>query len=84
MLIYDEDGLQAAERWLQQTGRKDDERFAALVEAAIHAVPRAREKNGEFARPEARILESLRAVLFDHIEAPDTEELSQPSLFDED
>lgn len=84
MLIHDEDGLQAAERWLVKTGRKDDDRFAALVEAALHAVPRAREKDGSFARPEARILESLRATLYDHLEAPDVEEISQATLFDED
>ncbi len=84
MLIHDEDGLQAAERWLVKTGRKNDDRFAALVEAALHAVPRAREKDGSFARPEARILESLRATLYGHLEAPDVEEISQATLFDED
>lgn len=82
MLVHDEDGLQAAERWLVKTGHKDDERFRALVEAALHAVPRAREKDGSFARPEARILESLRATLYDHLEAPDVEEITQSALFD--
>lgn len=83
MLVLDEDGLQAAERWLSRTGRKDDERFAAMVEAAIHAIPRARDKDGSFVRPEARVLETLRATLFDQIEAPDVLATTQTSLFDE-
>jgi len=69
MLTYEDDGLAAARSWLDRTGRGDDPRFADLVEAAIGAVPRARDK-GELVRPEARTLEGLRATLFDHIPAP--------------
>lgn len=69
MLTYEDDGLAAARSWLARTAKADDPRFADLVEAAIGAVPRAREK-GELARPEARTLEGLRATLFDHIPAP--------------
>jgi len=69
MLTYDEDGLAAARAWLERTGKGDDPRFADLVEAAIHAIPRTQAK-GEFARPEARVLEGLRATLFDQIAAP--------------
>lgn len=83
MLIHDEEGMQAADRWLIMNSKKDDERFNALVEAAIHAVPRARDNSGEFARPEARILESLRSTLFDHIEDPDVAAAEQQtSLFE--
>ena len=39
------------------------------VEAAMNAIPRVKDK-GQFARPEARILDSLRTALFDHIPAP--------------
>lgn len=70
MLTHDEEGLSASRAWLTRTGKDDDERFSALVEAAVHAVPRSRDKDGEFTRPEARILESLRATLFDSIKAP--------------
>jgi putative DNA methylase len=70
MLTYDEDGLTAAERWLDQTGRRDDQRFRDLVGAALHAVPRTRDGDGRFTRPEARVLDSLRIALFDDIEAP--------------
>lgn len=69
MLTYDDDGLAAAGAWLTRTAKADDPRFADLVEAAIGAVPRVREK-GELVRPEARTLEGLRATLFDHIPAP--------------
>lgn len=70
MLTHDEEGLTASRAWVARTGKLDDERFGALVEAAVHAVPRTRDNDGEFTRPEARILESLRATLFDSIEAP--------------
>jgi adenine-specific DNA methylase len=69
MLVYDEEGLAAARSWLARTGLGDDPRFADLVRAALYAVPRVKEK-GEFARPEARILDSLRATLFEQIPPP--------------
>lgn len=83
MLVHDEEGLSAARAWLRATGKGDDPKFAALFEAALHAVPRAREK-GQFVRPEARILESLRASLFDHVAAPAEPEVppAQAALFD--
>lgn len=69
MLTYDEEGLPAARAWLERTGKGDDQRFADLVGAALHAIPRVKDK-GEFARPEARTLEGLRATLFEQIPAP--------------
>lgn len=69
MLVYDEDGLAAATAWLSRSGKRDDQRFRDLFSAAMHAIPRAKEK-GDFVRPEARILEGLRATLFDDIPAP--------------
>lgn len=79
MLTYDEDGLAAARAWLARTGRTDDARFSDLVEAAIHAVPRVKDK-GEFVRPEARTLEGLRATLFENIEAPAEPDLQPQQL----
>lgn len=84
MLVYDEEGLAAARSWLQRNGCRDSSRFTAVVEAALHAVPRNRDK-GEFVRPEARILDSLRAALYDEqIPAPEELEIpvAQASLFD--
>lgn len=69
MVTYDEDGLQAARAWIERTGKGDDSVFRDLVRAALNAVPRKKNK-GEFARPEARTLESLRATLFDDIAPP--------------
>jgi putative DNA methylase len=84
MLTFDEEGLGTARAWLQRTGRGEDERFRALFEAALHAVPRAREKDGGFSRPEARILESMRSALFDGVAPPPEEPLveAQATLFD--
>ena len=84
MLTFDEEGLSAARAWLQRTGRGEDERFRALFEAALHAVPRAREKDGSFSRPEARILGSMRSALFDGVAPPPDEPLveAQATLFD--
>lgn len=83
MLTYDEDGLPAAENWLTSTGKRDDQKFTAVFEAALHAVPRARDKDGDFVRPEARILASLRTVLFEDVEAPKEPEIppAQAELF---
>ncbi|MDM3924568.1 DUF1156 domain-containing protein [Mycobacterium intracellulare] len=69
MLIYDEDGLPAARAWLARTGMGDDSRFADLLQAALTAIPRVKDK-GQFVRPEARILDSLRTALFDQIPVP--------------
>lgn len=69
MLTYDEEGLPAARVWLERTGKGEDQRFNDVVAAALHAIPRVKDK-GEFARPEARTLEGLRATLFDYIPAP--------------
>jgi adenine-specific DNA methylase len=69
MLVYDEEGLAAAKSWLARTGLAEDPKLADLVRAALYAVPRVKDK-GDFARPEARILDSLRATLFERIPAP--------------
>ena len=69
MLLYDEDGLNAARSWFERSGYAEEPRFQDLVRAALHAVPRTKDKGG-FVRPEAATLESLRATMFDEIELP--------------
>jgi len=69
MLVYDEQGLAAAQSWLARTGLNSDTRFSDLVAAALHAIPRTKVED-EFIRSEARILDSLRTALFDHIPLP--------------
>lgn len=71
MLVYDEDGLKAARSWLNRTGLADDARLRDLVQAALNAVPRV-QKGGEFVRPEAKTLDSLRSALFEDVPVPAT------------
>ncbi|MFI7552161.1 DUF1156 domain-containing protein [Micromonospora sediminimaris] len=83
MLVYEEDGTRAAQAWLNQHDLTNDARFAALVRAAIYAVPRGKQK-GVFVRPEARVLDSLRSAFFDHLPLPadpDVVTASAPTLF---
>ncbi|MGO9583601.1 MAG: DUF1156 domain-containing protein, partial [Acidimicrobiales bacterium] len=83
MLVYEEEGLAAAKAWLSRTHKADDQKFHDLVEAAIRAVPRVKDK-GEFVRPEARALEGLRATLFDDIAAPADPDETPAKLFEMD
>lgn len=69
MLVYEEDGVRAAQGWLGRHGLTDDTRFKDLVGAAMYAVPRRKQK-GMFVRPEARVLDSLRTSFFDDIVLP--------------
>jgi len=69
MLVYEEDGVRAAQAWLVRHGLADDTRFKDLVGAAMHAVPRRKQK-GVFVRPEARVLDSLRTSFFDDLVLP--------------
>ncbi|MFD5748217.1 DUF1156 domain-containing protein [Streptomyces sp. NPDC127033] len=70
MLVYDSEGLGAAKAWLNRTGLAEEATFTEVVRAAMHAIPRVKDK-GVFARPEARILDSLRAALFEHVDVPE-------------
>ena len=69
MLVHQEEGLAASQAWLARTGLGDEPRFVDLFTATLHAVPRVKDK-GEFARPEAATLESLRVTIFDNVPAP--------------
>ncbi len=69
MLTYDEDGLRSAQAFLARTGLGDQARFRDLFLAALRAIPRTKD-NGAFVRGEARVLEGLRAALFEDIPAP--------------
>ncbi len=83
MLLYEEDGARAAQTWLVRRGLLDDVRFRELVGAAMHAVPRRKQK-GSFVRPEARVLDSLRTSFFEDLALPadaDAVATSTPSLF---
>lgn len=84
MLLYESDGAQSARAFLQRLGLMENNEFKALIQALINAIPRKRIK-GNFARPEAEVLENLRLAFFDDIEAPEEPEEHgvQGELFDE-
>ena len=82
MYVIDLDGAAAARSWLEQRRLTADARMQALVEAAVKAVPRAREK-GELTLEEAVLLERLVVAAFPDITIPEEESLhEQEQLFD--
>ena len=72
MYIVDMDGSAAVQAWLEQRQLTADERFRAVVEAAVAAVPRVKQK-GEFMVSEALMLERLVVAAFPDIEIPTDE-----------
>ena len=87
MLVYNEDGSRACEAFLKRSGLLGDSTFKMVLQAMINAIPRTRDKSGQFIRPESRTLDDLRLNFFDDITAPAEEELlklpEQGSLFAE-
>ncbi|MDI6872052.1 MAG: DUF1156 domain-containing protein [Bacillota bacterium] len=69
MMVYEEDGAFACRRFLDASGVGSSAAFKALLQAAMQAIPRTREK-GRFIRPEAGVLENMRLAFFPDIEAP--------------
>lgn len=69
MYVVDLDGAAAVKAWLDRRQFTTDERFRALVEAAVLAVPRVKQK-GEFTVTEAGLLERVVVAAFPDIELP--------------
>ena len=69
MMVYEEDGAPACQRFLNGAGLAADGTFKALVQATINVIPRTREK-GKFVRPEAGVLENMRLAFFPDVEPP--------------
>jgi putative DNA methylase len=86
MLLYQEDGAQACQQLLRESGLLNDTTFKALVQALINAIPRTKQK-GKFVRPEAETLEAMRLTFFDDLTVPPEEEAAptprQGDLFDQ-
>lgn len=76
MLVYAEDGSAAAGNFLKRTGLRSDATFKAALQAMINAIPRTRIK-GKFVRPEAEVLDRLRAAFFEELQVPPEEELPE-------
>ncbi|MCK6447149.1 MAG: DUF1156 domain-containing protein [Planctomycetes bacterium] len=85
MLLYKEDGSQACQHFLRETGLQNDSTFKALIQALLQAIPRTKQK-GNFARPEAEVLDAMRLAFFDDLPVPPDEEVEiktlQGDLFD--
>jgi len=85
MLLYKEDGSQACQHFLRETGLQNDSTFKALIQALLQAIPRTKQK-GKFARPEAEVLDAMRLAFFDELPVPPDEEVEiktlQGDLFD--
>lgn len=73
LLVYEEDGAAACEAFLKRTGLMQDGTFKACLQAMINAVPRTKAK-GKFVRPEADLLDKVRAAFFDDLAVPPEEE----------
>jgi putative DNA methylase len=78
MLAYEEDGAAACEAFLRRAGLRTDSTFKACLQAMINAVPRTKTKD-RFVRPEADLLERLRAAFFEELAVPaEGEVVAQP------
>jgi len=78
MLIYEEDGSTAAQRFLQRTGLMTDDHFKSGLQALLNAIPRTKDAKGRFLRPEADLVEKLRLAFFPDLTVP--VELEKPVL----
>jgi hypothetical protein len=72
MLVLEEDGTKACERFLRQARLLDDGTFKACLQALVNAVPRTMKK-GKFVRAEAALLDKLRDAFFPDLEVPPDE-----------
>jgi adenine-specific DNA methylase len=77
LLVEQEDGTQAARRFLDSHNLTGDATFKALVQGLIRAIPAARDREGHYLRPEAEALERLRQAVFPELE-PAPVELEPP------
>jgi adenine-specific DNA methylase len=74
MMIYDEEGSKACQRFVNRQGLRTDSRVKALVQAMMEAIPTTRDKDGKFLRPEMATLDALRLLFWEDLPAPKEEE----------
>ena len=70
LVIAEEDGVGAAERYLERVGLRQHNDFRAYVAALMEAIPRQRGTDGRLQLPEAEWLEALRAYCYPDITPP--------------
>ncbi|GIW50773.1 MAG: hypothetical protein KatS3mg081_0128 [Gemmatimonadales bacterium] len=78
LLLVEEEGTRAAATFLARRGRDRDPAFKGLIQGLIQAIPATKDKKGEYLRPEAKLLEALRQVVFPGL-APAREEVVGPA-----
>jgi adenine-specific DNA methylase len=82
ILVLQEDGTRAAQRFLDRRGLTGDATFRALLQGLIRAIPATRDRAGAYLRPEAEALERLRQAVFPDLEPARVQALppEQPEL----
>jgi hypothetical protein len=73
MLVYDEDGARACDRWLNDAGLRKDARLKAFLQAMANAIPVTKVK-GEYVRSEIATLDRMNDALDLGIVFPKDEE----------
>jgi hypothetical protein len=79
MITADIDGFAAAKALMDRLGLIDNQRFLALVQGAVNALPHTKKK-GEFIRPEMRTLAALVTAYLPSVHLPEDE--PPTTLFD--
>ena len=74
MLVYDEEGAKACQRFVDRRGLRTDGRVKALVQALMEAIPTTRDKDGQFLQPEIATLDALRVLFWNDLPPPKEEE----------
>jgi adenine-specific DNA methylase len=74
MLLYQEEGSGAVQRFLQRTGLLHDDAFKNCLQALLNAIPRTQDAQGRFLRLEAELVEKLRLAFFPELTVPAAEE----------
>jgi putative DNA methylase len=74
MMIYDEEGSKACQRFVNRQGLRTDSRVKALVQAMMEAIPTTRDKDGKFLRLEMATLDALRLLFWEDLPPPKEEE----------
>ena len=80
MLVQQQEGSEACQRWLVQHGFAQNATFRALMEAAIKVVPPAKDK-GAYTVEEAETMEAIRAAVYPELAPAPSPEAQQTTMF---
>jgi adenine-specific DNA methylase len=74
MLLFEADGSHACEAFLRRHGYLTDGTFRACLQALLNAIPRTKDRRG-FVRPEAAVLDGMRAAFYPDLVVPPEPEI---------